>query len=68
MLKISKKEIQTLRSILKKLEEQQNHEKIRIKGRIKAQKQGKTITRTINKRNKPIREKRRVTKKRSSIP
>ena len=66
-MKLSINEIQALRSILKKVEEQNSQEKIRIKNRRKAQKKGKTIIRTIQKRKKPVRENRRVTKKRSSI-
>ena len=65
-MKLSKKEIQTLRSILRKIEQQDKHEKIRINSRRKAQKKGKTISRITQKRTKPVTN-RRVSKRRSSI-
>lgn len=68
MLKFSKKEVEGLRSILKKIEDKEKNEKMRIKGRTKLQKQGKSLNKgKVRNRKKPIRKHRRVTKKRSSI-
>jgi hypothetical protein len=49
------------------MEQQRKHEKIRISQRRKSQLKGKTINKGIKKRKKPVREGRRVTKKRASI-
>ena len=58
-----------VREIFKKMEETKTNEKIRISSRRKAQKKGKSIAtqKSPKKVNKPIRQKRRVTKKRSSV-
>jgi hypothetical protein len=66
-LQFSRREIETLRSIVKKIEENKKQEKIRIQQRRKAQLRGKTISRLIGKARKPTRAKRRVTKKRTAI-
>jgi hypothetical protein len=66
-LKFSEKEIQTMKIIVKKIQDLQNEEKLRNRNRRKAQLKGKTITKVIQKKRKPVREARKVTKKRSSI-
>ncbi|NIP61516.1 MAG: hypothetical protein GWN01_05280 [Nitrosopumilaceae archaeon] len=67
-MKISKKEIDGLRSILKKIENEEKNQKMRIKGRTKMQKQGKSLNKgKVRNRQKPVRKHRKVTKKRSSI-
>lgn len=66
-MKFSKREVETLKEIIKKIESAQNQEKVRISNRRKSQLKGKTINKTIQKKKKPIRQNRRPTKKRSSI-
>jgi len=65
-MKISKKELDTLARLLKKMEEDRRREKIRISQRRKSQLRGKTISRIIQKRRKPS-MRRRPAKKRASI-
>ena len=67
-MKFSKHEIDILKNIIKKIEEVQNKEQIRISQRRKSQLKGKTINKLTQKKKKPIRQSRKVTKKRSSIP
>lgn len=68
MLKITKKEIETLKKIIKKIEEDQKNESLRIKVRRKMQKQGKSLKKgSVGPQKKPVRTHRKVTKKRSSI-
>ena len=67
-MKFSKHEIDVLKNIVKKIEEVQNKEQIRISQRRKSQLKGKTINKLTQKKKKPIRQSRKVTKKRSSIP
>ncbi len=66
MLRVSKKEIETLSRLLKKMEEDRTHEKIRIRQRRKAQLRGKTISRITQKRRKYT-VKRKTAKKKSSV-
>lgn len=66
-MQFSKKELDTLKKILKKMEEDRNKEKIRISARRKAQLKGKRISKGISKRKKPIRPMRKAAKKRVSV-
>ncbi len=66
-MQFSKKELDTLKQIIKKIEENKHKEKIRISVRRKSQKKGKTINKGISKRKKPIRSMRRQSKKRVSV-
>ena len=67
IMKFSKREIETLKEIIKKIENVQKQEKIRIINRRKAQIKGKTINKITQKKKKPVRKNIRSTKKRSSI-
>lgn len=64
----SKKQ-KAIKEIFEKMQQTKNLEKIRIKARKKAQKKGKSIAtqKSPTSTKKPIRESRKVTKKRSSI-
>lgn len=64
----SKKQ-KAIKEIFEKMQQTKKHEKIRIQARRKAQKKGKSIAtqKSIKSTRKPIREGRKVTKKRSSI-
>ena len=64
-----KKKIAAMNELYKKLLEKEENEKIRISARRKAQKKGKSIATKKSSKitKKPIRENRKVTKKRSSI-
>lgn len=66
MLRFSKKEIETLSRLLKKMQGDRKHEKIRIGQRRKAQLRGKTISRIIQKRKKYT-VRRKAAKKKSSV-
>jgi len=66
MLKLSKKEIDVLKHLVEKLEEDRRHEQIRISQRRKAQIRGKTIAR-ITQKKKKYTVRRRPAKRRSSI-
>jgi hypothetical protein len=66
-MKFSKQEIDTLKEIIKKIENDSKQEKIRISARRISQLKGKTINKIIQKKKKPIRQHRRPGKKRSSI-
>jgi hypothetical protein len=66
-MKFSKREIETLKEIIKKIENVQKEEKIRISNRRKSQLKGKTINKIIQKKKKPVKKNTRQTKKRSSI-
>jgi len=66
ILRFSKKEIETLARVLKKIEEGQKYEKIRIRQRRKAQLRGKTISRITQKRRKYM-VRRKAAKKKSSV-
>jgi hypothetical protein len=66
-LKFSKKEVEALKIILKKMEDIRKEERIRIASRRKSQLQGKRINKGIEKRKKPIRVGRKITKKRSTV-
>ncbi len=65
-MKFSKREIETLKEILKKIESSQKQEKVMISTRRKSQLKGKTINKRIQKKKKPNTS-RKVTKKRASI-
>jgi hypothetical protein len=65
-LRFSRKEIETLSRVLKKIEENQKYEKIRIGQRQKAQLRGKTISRITQKRRKYM-VRRKAAKKKSSV-
>gem|GEM_PF-5943506 len=65
-MRFSKKEIETLARVLKKIEEGQKYEKIRIRQRRKAQLRGKTISRITQKRRKYM-VRRKAAKKKSSV-
>jgi hypothetical protein len=65
-LRFSRKEIETLSRVLKKIEEGQKYEKIRIRQRRKAQLRGKTISRITQKRRKYV-VRRKAAKKKSSV-
>ena len=58
-----------IREIFEKMQENKTNEKIRISSRRKAQKKGKSIAtqKSPKKVNRPVRQKRKVTKKRSSV-
>jgi len=66
-LKFSKKEVEALKVILKKMEDTRKEERIRIASRRKSQLQGKRINKGIEKKKKPIRTGRKITKKRSTV-
>ena len=65
-MKFSKREIETLKEILKKIESSQKQEKVMISTRRKSQLKGKTINKRIQKKKKPN-PSRKITKKRASI-
>lgn len=63
-MKITKKEAETLRVVLEKIEEEHKKEKMRIKGRRKLQKQGKSLNKgKVRKQSRPIRSKKRITRR-----
>ena len=66
VMRVSKKDIAVIARLLKKMQEDQKNEKIRISQRRKSQLRGKTISRIIQKRKKPS-MRRRPAKKRASI-
>lgn len=66
-MKFSKKEVEALKIILKKMEDTRKEERIRITSRRKSQLQGKRINKGIEKKKKPVRAGRRITKKRSTV-
>ena len=67
-MKFSKIEIDFFNQLIKKIEEEkQKKEKIRISQRRKSQLKGKTINKQIQKKKKPTRQGRKITKRRSSI-
>jgi hypothetical protein len=66
-MQFSKKELDILKGIVKKMQVERNQEKIRISARRKSQLKGKQISMGISKRKKPIRTMRKSTKKRASI-
>jgi hypothetical protein len=66
-MQFSKKELDILKRIVKKMQEDRNKEKIRISARRKSQLKGKRISMGISKRKKPIRTMRKAAKKRASI-
>ena len=65
-MKFSKHEIDILKNIIKKIEDERKYERIHISVRRKSQLKGKTIHKRIQKKSKPS-LKRRQSKKRSSI-
>lgn len=65
-MRISKKDVDALERLLKKIKEDKKNEKMRIKQRRKSQLRGKTISRIIQKRRKPT-PRRRPAKRRASI-
>lgn len=63
-MKITKKETETLRKILEKIEDDQKKEKMRIKDRRKMQKQGKSLNKgKVHKQKKPSRSQKRITRR-----
>ena len=67
-MKLTKKEIETLQILLKKIEDEQKREKMRINGRRKLQKQGKSLNKgKVSKQTRPVRSKKIVTRRRSSL-
>ncbi|NJK78169.1 MAG: hypothetical protein HC944_05240 [Nanoarchaeota archaeon] len=65
-MKLTKKEIETLRAILQKLEDTEKQEKLRINVRRKMQKQGKSMNKgKVKKQSRPSRSKKLIHRKRS---
>lgn len=65
-MKLTKKEIETLQIILKKIEEDRKKELMRINGRRKLQKQGKSLNKgKVKKQARPTRSKKLIAHKRS---
>jgi hypothetical protein len=65
-MKLTKKEIETLQIILKKIEGDRKKEKMRINGRRKLQKQGKSLNKgKVKKQARPVRSKKLIVRKRS---
>ncbi|MDX1595734.1 MAG: hypothetical protein R3327_02210 [Nitrosopumilaceae archaeon] len=63
-MKLTKKETETLRKILEKIEDDQKKEKMRIKDRRKMQKQGKSINKgKVRKQSRPNRSQKRITRR-----
>lgn len=67
-MKFSKIEIDILNKIIKKTEEENKKKRRAEFQRRKSQIRGKTINKRIQKRQKSVRQGRKVTKKHSSIP
>lgn len=65
-MKLSQTEIDALKSILKKIDDEKKNQKIRIDSRRKSQLKGQTVVKLIQKRRKPF-TKRKTSKRRSSI-
>ncbi|HEX9844928.1 MAG TPA: hypothetical protein VGA92_00520 [Candidatus Nitrosotenuis sp.] len=65
-MRFSNKDVETRSRLLKKMEEDRKHEKIRIGQRRKAQLRGKTISRITQKRRKYT-VRRKAAKKKSSV-
>lgn len=65
-MKLSQTEIDALKSILKKIDDEKKNQKIRIDSRRKSQLKGQTVVKLIQKRRKPF-TKRKASKRRSSI-
>lgn len=53
-MRIARHDVESLQRLLKKMQEDQRREKIRISQRRKAQLRGKTISRITKKKSKPI--------------
>ncbi|MFB5605619.1 MAG: hypothetical protein ACE5R7_04940 [Nitrosarchaeum sp.] len=65
-MKLTKKEIETLRIILKKLEDTEKEAKMRINLRRKQQKQGKSLNKgKVKKQARPARSKKLLVRRRS---
>lgn len=65
-MKLTKKEIETLKIILKKIEENRKKEIMRINGRRKLQKKGKSLNKgKVKKQTRPIRSKKLIVRRRS---
>ncbi len=63
-MKLTKKETESLKAILKKIEDEQKKEKMRIKERRKMQKQGKSLNKgKVRKQSRPTRSKKRITRR-----
>ena len=63
-MKLTKKETETLRKILEKIEDDQKKEKMRIKDRRRMQKQGKSLNKgKVRKQKKPMRSQKRITRR-----
>lgn len=66
-MRVSKNDVDALARLLKKMEQDRKHEKMRIKHRRKSQIKGKkTVSRLIQKRSKPV-TRRRPAKRRASM-
>ena len=65
-MKLTKKEIDTLRVIIEKIEDDQKNQKMRIKGRRKLQKQGKSLNKgKVAKQARPTRSRKLITQRKS---
>ena len=65
-MKLTKKEVETLKIILQKIEDDQKTEKMRISGRRKLQKQGKSLNKgKVPKQSRPARSKKLIVRRRS---
>lgn len=63
-MKLTKKETESLKVILKKIEDEQKKEKMRIKERRKMQKQGKSLNKgKVRKQSRPTRSRKRITRR-----
>lgn len=63
-MKLTKKETESLKVILKKIEDEQKKEKMRIKERRKMQKQGKSLNRgKVRKQSRPTRSRKQITRR-----
>lgn len=63
-MRFTKKETESLKTILKKIEAEQKKEKIRIKERRKMQKQGKSLNKgKVRKQSRPARSRKRITRR-----
>ena len=65
-MKLTKKEIDTLRVIIEKIEDDQKNQKMRIKGRRKMQKQGKSLNKgKVANQSRPTRSRKLITQRKS---
>jgi len=66
-MKFTKKEIESLKMILEKIEKDQKTQKMRITGRRKLQKQGKSLNKgKVAKQTRPNRSKKLITQRKAS--